>query len=141
VEGNAIGLRERVEEWPRAAVRLLETPDGFVHIHLFVTGDAMVERFDREGRLLEGESARWTEGGERTQEEPDLAHVLVAFGVPEAEARAIAAAMRAQAEPLAGTDEPWWKEAGFWLKFVGIFIAGWVVAAALAIWLLVRAVA
>jgi hypothetical protein len=53
VEGNSLDLRERVEGWLRAAIRVVETPDGLVQIQLFVTGSANVEQFDREGRWLE----------------------------------------------------------------------------------------
>jgi hypothetical protein len=52
-----------------------------------------------------GGSKAGMEGGREDFEERDLVGVLVAFGVPEAEAGAIAADMRAGAEPLVGADE------------------------------------
>ena len=85
MEGNSLDLRERVDGWLRAAIRVVETPDGFVHIQLFVTGNANVEQFDREGRWLESDIVRRMEGGREAFEERDLVGVLVAFGVPEAE--------------------------------------------------------
>jgi hypothetical protein len=52
LEGGALDLKQRVEGWPRAAIRVVETPAGFVRIHLVVTGSGRVEQFDREGRWL-----------------------------------------------------------------------------------------
>jgi hypothetical protein len=136
VESNGVDLTERIEEWPRAAIRLIEVPDAFVHIHLLVTGIARVEQFDREGWLLEAESARWDEGG-KTLDEPPLAEVLSRFGMPSDEAAALAADLRARAEPLARSNGGWWEEVKLWLGLFGLFIGGWIIAVALAIWLLI----
>jgi hypothetical protein len=137
VEGSSLDLKQRVEAWPRAAIRVVETPGGFVHIHLVVTGSANVEQFDREGRWLDSEFVRWKERGRQGLEDRDLADVLLAFGVPDAEAAAIAADMRAGAEPLVGSDESWWKNVGLWLGSFAFFLSGWILAVVLAIVLLV----
>lgn len=143
MEGGSLDLKQRVEGWPRAAIRVVETPAGFVHIHLFVTGSANVEQFDREGRWLESDIVRWKEGGRKEAfEERDLAEVLLAFGVPEAEVAAIAADMRAGAEPLVGSDESSWKNVGLW--FFGsfaLFLGGWILAVVLAVVVLVLVLA
>jgi hypothetical protein len=141
VEGDSLDLRQRIEGWPRAAIRVLETPAGFVHIHLVVTGTANVEQFDREGRWLDSEIVRWKEGGRQGLAERDLAEVLRAFGVLEAEAGAIAADMQAEAEPLVGPDQPSWKNVGLWLGTFAFFLFGWILAGVLAIALLVLVLA
>jgi hypothetical protein len=130
-------LGARIEAWPAAAIRLVATADGFARVHLVVTGSAHVERFDRDGRWLDSELARWTKGGRQTLAERDLAEVLVTFGVAEADANVITEEMRVQAEPLVGSEAPAWKNLGFWLGSWAVFMAGWVVAVILAIILLV----
>jgi hypothetical protein len=100
----------------------------------------MVERFDRSGRWLEDEWVRWNEAGERDLEGRDLADVLAAFGVPEEEARATAAELRARLGSLAPSDEPRWKGVAFLLEVFGIAIGGWVLALVLVSVLLVLAV-
>jgi hypothetical protein len=137
VARNLHDLTQRVEGWPRAAIRVVETPAGFVHIHLVVIGHGHVQQFDREGRWLDSETVHWTEGGRSALVDRDLADVLLAFGVPEPEAGAIAADMRAEAEPLVGSDESSWKNVGLWLGSFAFFLGGWILAAVLAIVVLV----
>jgi hypothetical protein len=67
----------------------------------------------------------------------DLTDVLLAFGVPEPEAGAIATDMRAEAEPLVCSDESSWKNVGLWLGSFAFFLGGWILAAVLAIVVLV----
>jgi hypothetical protein len=63
VARNLHDLRQRVEGWPRAAIRVVETPAGFVHIHLVVAGHGHVQQFDREGRWLDSETVTGRRAG------------------------------------------------------------------------------
>jgi hypothetical protein len=126
--------------WARAAIRLVRTPTGWIHVHLAATGSGWLNQFDNQGRLVETQQVWWDEERHPSFLDVDLASGLASLGLEREDADTVTAGLRSDVEPLRSPPASHLDALRFYLTFFPLVLGGWALALALLTWVLVTRV-